>query len=199
MFKKLNLQFSFFNQDWPESKYHSVLGIPHSSYIREHLKAYLVIENGGELGLDLQSLLVSHCWALRHVVSMHFGWLHWQLVSFWDSWEIFASAPKALVLSTNSFSLTDCQQAFPCGIVTSDGIVYLMPCRTAILIFSKHLSRDASTINIHILLGLLLCYLLINLKYVLVILLCCWDDSWDVSHCHKEERRCHCSGHLVHL
>lgn len=102
------------------------------------------------MGLDLQSLLVSHCWALRHVVSMHFGWLHWQLVSFWDSWEIFASAPKALVLSTNSFSLTDCQQAFPCGIVTSDGIVYLMPCRTAILIFSKHLSRDASTSNTEI-------------------------------------------------
>lgn len=131
MFKKLSLQFYFCNR---LTRKQISLSLRDSSFFlhiwtSQGLFGYRKWWRDG----TGSSVHVSHFWALKHVVSIHFGWLHWQLVSFWDSWEIFASAPKALVLNTNSFSLTDCQQAFPCGIVTSDGIVYLMPCRIAIL------------------------------------------------------------------
>lgn len=63
--------------------------------------------------------ILSPFWSLflgssfRPVASVQTGWLHWQLVLLWDSWENFASAPKAIVLRTNSSSLTGCQQASP--------------------------------------------------------------------------------------
>lgn len=122
MSKELSLQFFFCDQDWPENRSHSVLGIPPSSYMYISISWFIWFKKMEERW----GAILSPCWSLllgsslKPVVSVQFGFLYRQLVSLWNSWGNFASAPKALVFKTNSFPFTGCQHASSCGIVTSE-------------------------------------------------------------------------------